>query len=88
MPVRRTIRRSTGNDIEAVRAAIRAGVHLLPTKEEQLDATLFLTDTQRALLGHLCPMYQSVYKFLSHCRPDPELLKAARGKLKADIEAG
>ena len=55
---RETIRRTPSNDIEAVRAAIRAGAHLLPTKEEQLNATRFLTDTQQALLGHLCPTYQ------------------------------
>ena len=83
---RETIRRTPSNDIEAVRAAIRAGAHLLPTKEEQLNATRFLTDTQQALLGHLCPTYQSLCKFLSHCRPDPELLKAARRELRADVE--
>src|SRR5262245_44407939 len=83
--LRRRATKSLG-DNEAIRRAIRTRVHLLPTKEEQLYATRFLTETQRALLGHLCPTYQSVCKFLDHCRPGPELLKVARRELKADIQ--
>jgi hypothetical protein len=86
MPVRRTLRRSPTSDIDAVRGAIRVGVHLLPTRAQQLDATRFLTDTQKSLLAHLCPSYKSAMRFLYHCQPDPAVLAAARAELKDDIE--
>jgi hypothetical protein len=85
MPIRKLTRRSTTNDLDSVRAAIAAGVHLLPPEQQQ-DATRNLTGRQQSLLSHLCPTYKSVHYFLSGSRPTEEQIKAARIELQADIE--
>jgi hypothetical protein len=86
MPVRRVRRRTVLSDLEAVRGVIAAGVHKLPTRAQQLEATRFLTDTQKSLLAHLCPTYKSVMKFLDHAQPSAELIEAAKVEMKGDIE--
>jgi hypothetical protein len=84
MPQKRLIRRTVGNDIEAVRATIVAGVHLLPW-EAQHDPSRYLTHTQRALLAHVAPTYKTAMRYLSHCQPSVAVIAAARIALENEL---